>query len=219
MLTFDGSSYDCQGQGEFLLTKAASTESEVQVRFQQWGSRPSSAVTVTTAMAAREGESPVVQVTLAASGSAFEVVVDGAMYDEAAGPATGVVLDVTSSRVQMLFPSGMDVFVTFANAFLIVYTYVPPSLATTGLLGNNNGDIGDDWMVSAHQRRLGQPVGNCAFIGITRCWYALAVFLYLAPSLLTLSILSASVPRRPHKVRENFAFSSRKLTYSSGMPS
>ena len=148
MLTFDGSRYDCQGQGEFLLTKAASTGSEVQVRFQPWSRNPTSAVTVTTAMVAREEGSSIVQVNLAASGSSLEVIVDGEAYDEAAGSATGVVLDVAPSQVQMSFLSGMDIFVTYRYAFLMVSTYVPLDLPMIGLLGNNNGEIADDWMVS-----------------------------------------------------------------------
>ncbi|CAN0058782.1 unnamed protein product, partial [Ectocarpus fasciculatus] len=54
---FDGTGYDCHGQGEFVLTKVADKESEVQARFQQWNQNPNPAVTVTTGIAAREGNS------------------------------------------------------------------------------------------------------------------------------------------------------------------
>eukprot|EP00752_Nemacystus_decipiens_P012284 g10890.t1 len=142
---FDGAGYDCHGQGEFVLTKAAATESEVQgARFQQWSQNPNAAVTVTTGIAAREGTSSLVQVTTAASGG-VEILVDGDPYD-ADAPVIGVALEVTSSRVEMSFASGLDVFVsTSIPGMLRVNVYAPVSLATTGLLGNNNGELGDDF--------------------------------------------------------------------------
>lgn len=151
---YDGLSYDCQGQGEFTLTKAADTNSEVQVRFQQWSQNPDPTVTVTTGVAAREGSSSVIQVTPAAAGK-YEVLVDGQQFDTAAGTVTGVELNVTPSRVEMRFPSGLDVFVSiWATGILRVNAYVPLNMATTGLLGNNNGVYGDDWTVSVHSKNL-----------------------------------------------------------------
>lgn len=150
---YDGTRFDCHGQGEFVLTKAAATESEVQARFQQWSQNPNSAVTVTTGIAAREGTSSLIQVTTAASGG-VEISVDGELYDEGAGTAavTGVALQVTSSRVEMSFSSGLDVFVsTSITGMLRVNVYAPVSLAMTGLLGNNNGELGDDYTVSARE--------------------------------------------------------------------
>ncbi|CAM9931045.1 unnamed protein product [Ectocarpus sp. 6 AP-2014] len=99
-------------------------------------------------MVAREEGSSVVQVTLAASGSALEILVDGNTYDEETNPGTGVMLDVTSSQVDMLFLSCMEISVSFANAMLSVEVDVPRPLETTGLLGNNNGDPVDDWMTT-----------------------------------------------------------------------
>ncbi|CAM9615249.1 unnamed protein product [Ectocarpus sp. 6 AP-2014] len=142
---YDGTGYDCHGQGEFVLTKAAATESEVQVRFQQWSPNPDPAVTVTTGIAAREGTSSLIQATTAASGG-VEVFVDGELYDASASSVIGVALEVTSSRVEISFESGLDVFVsTIINGMLRVNAYAPVSLATTGLLGNNNGELGDDF--------------------------------------------------------------------------
>lgn len=147
---YDGRGYDCHGQGEFVFTEAAATDSEVQVRFQQWSQNPDPAVTVTTGVAAREGGSSLVQVTPAASGG-LEVLVDGDPHDAAVtGTVTGVALEVTTTRVEMRFPSGLDVFVSTGNVgILSVNAYVPITLATTGLLGNNNGVMGDDWTVRA----------------------------------------------------------------------
>ncbi|CAM9334004.1 unnamed protein product, partial [Ectocarpus sp. 13 AM-2016] len=140
-----GSGYDCHGQGEFVITKAATTDSEVQGRFQQWSQNPNPAVTVTTSVAMREGSSSVVQASPAASGG-LEVLVDGEPYDEVAGVVTGVALEVTSAKVEMRFPSGLDVFVfVTSNGILRVNVYAPLDLATTGLLGNNNGELYDDW--------------------------------------------------------------------------
>lgn len=136
-----------------MLTKAATTESEVQARFQQWSPFPNPAVTVTTGIAAREGNSSLIQVTTTASGG-VEILVDGELYDETAGSAavTGVTLVVTLFRVEMRFASGLDVFVSpGVFGVMRVNVYAPVSLATTGLLGNNNGELGDDFSVSARK--------------------------------------------------------------------
>lgn len=158
MRLYDGLGYDCHGQGEFVFTEAATTDSVVQVRFQQWSQNPDPAVTVTTGVAAREGDSSVIQVSQAASGE-YEVLVDGGLYDAAASTVTGVALEVTASRVEMRFPSGLDVFVTIrTNGILRVNTYVPITLATSGLLGNNNGAIGDDWRVRVPPNDLSSTI-------------------------------------------------------------
>lgn len=107
---------------------------------------------MTTGIAAREGNSSLIQVTTGNSGE-VELLVDGELYDEVAGPTaalTGVALEVAPSRVEMRFASGLDVFVsTPILGMLRVNVYAPVSLATTGLLGNNNGELGDDFKVSA----------------------------------------------------------------------
>ncbi|CAN0328142.1 unnamed protein product, partial [Scytosiphon promiscuus] len=145
IVTLDGLLYDCHGRGEFFLTKVDSTQGEVQVRFEPWSTDPSGPFTVTTAMAASEEGSSVVQVSLAASGSALEILVDGATYDNS-NTGTGVTLRETSSGVDIEFPSGMEVIVTFNNAMLTVDVDLPPDVESTGLLGNNNDDAEDDWM-------------------------------------------------------------------------
>ncbi|CAM9717047.1 unnamed protein product, partial [Ectocarpus sp. 4 AP-2014] len=143
---YDDVGYDCHGQGEFVVTKAAATDSEVQARFQQLSQNPNPGVTVATAVAAREGSSSVIQATSTASGG-LEVWVDGELYDEAAGTAVnGVALELLEARVEMIFPSGLEVTVlSTTGGILRVDAYVPLDLATAGLLGNNNGNIGDDW--------------------------------------------------------------------------
>lgn len=148
---FDGRTYACQGRGEFLLTAAATTDTEVQARFE--GSR---GISLTTGVVAREGDSSVVQVTRELSGW-FVILVDGEPYNDVADDATGVVLTATGARVEMRFSSGLDVFVTTltpVGGHLAVTVWAPVSLATTGLLGNNNGDSTDDWQVSVAHRRL-----------------------------------------------------------------
>ncbi len=166
---YDGRGYDCHGQGEFVLTEAAATDSEVQVRFQQWSENPDPAVTVTTAVAAREGGSSLVQVTPAASGG-LDVLVDGGPYDDAAGAVTGVALEVTATRVEIRFPSGLDVFVSTRNVgILSVNAYVPVTLATTGLLGNNNGVMGDDWTVRGPRNFWLLSIPSCVSGSVSYC--------------------------------------------------
>lgn len=106
---------------------------------------------MTTGIAAREGNSSLIQVTTGDSGE-IELLVDGGLYDEGAGSTAvaGVALEVTPSRVEMRFASGLDVFVsTTIPGMLRVNVYAPVSLATTGLLGNNNGGLGDNFKVGA----------------------------------------------------------------------
>lgn len=203
MRGYDNNAYDCHGQGEFVLTKATATDSEVQVRFQQWGVNPNPAVTVTTSVVAREGGSSVVQVTSTASGG-VEVLVDGELYDEVAGAVTGLTLTETSSRVEIRFPSGLDVFVSTSMAQLLrVNTYAPLTLATTGLLGNNNGESGDDWSVSARST-ISQTVENAGLHGCilvsTKPWcfpeysaYAIPVRLLTLPRTTPLATRGAQV--------------------------
>ncbi|CAM9926139.1 unnamed protein product [Ascophyllum nodosum] len=142
--TFDGVSFDCHGQGDFVLVQAAATETEVHARFERtlaW----SQTVAVTTGVAAREGDSALVEVTRF---PATEVLVDGAAYVTGAG-VNGVTLEVSTSRVTMEFLSGVRVQYDLASWGGNVYAYVPSTLETSGLLGNNNGIWNDDWETSA----------------------------------------------------------------------
>lgn len=143
LLTFDGNWFDCQGRGEFVLVKAAATETEVQVRYEP----PSavSGVSLTTGIAASENGSSLVQLTTSDGGG---LLVDGAPYDEITGVTAGVDLVISTSSVEMNFASGLNVIAAIRIGYYDISVFAPLTLATTGLLGNNNGEIADDWTVS-----------------------------------------------------------------------
>ena len=132
-----------------MLVQAAATETEVHARFERtlaW----SQTVAVTTGVAAREGDSALVEVTRF---PATEVLVDGAAYVTGAG-VNGVTLEVSTSRVTMEFLSGVRVQYDLASWGGNVYAYVPSTLETSGLLGNNNGIWNDDWEVRRLEKVL-----------------------------------------------------------------
>ena len=154
--TFDGVYYDCQGQGDFALVEVAAAEAEVQARFEQsafW----SPSVTVTTAVAAREGNSSLVEVIRFPE---TEVLVDGTPYNNEI-VANEVTLQVSNSSIIMEFLSGLKIQYNLTSWGGSVFVYVPTTLETSGLLGNNNGDWNDDWQVGKFENALNQMPPLC----------------------------------------------------------
>lgn len=145
LTTFDGGRYDCQGRGEFVLVEAPATETQVQARYEPYTGF-SSPVTVTTGIAAREGNSSLIQITNSLEGRV--VLVDGEPYDEVGGVTTGMALDVSPDRVEITFAtSGLIVIASNRLGYLDLSVFAPVSLVTAGLLGNNNGVVSDEWKV------------------------------------------------------------------------
>ena len=143
--TFDGVSYDCHGQGDFVLVEAAATETEVHARFEL--DIVSASVAVTTGVAAREGDSTLIEITI----SPTTLLADGAPYVEGITPLIGVTILNSDSQVEIEFLSGLKITFTIwsriENVIGNIYASVPITLETTGLLGNNNGVWDDDWEV------------------------------------------------------------------------
>lgn len=147
-----------------MLTKAAATESEVHTLLRTWSPNPSPQFTMTTAVVAREGGSSVIQATMVpgtiSHASTLQVLVDGEPYD---GPARGVALTVTPSRVELRCPSGLDVFMARRSLLLTVDLHVPETTETTGLLRNKNGLWNDDfrasmpWRTTTLELRMSTP--------------------------------------------------------------
>lgn len=82
-------------------------------------------------------------------------MVDGEPYDEVGGVNTGVALDVSPDRVEINFAtSGLIVIASIRSSYLDLSVFAPVSLVTTGLLGNNNGIVSDDWKVRWKARAL-----------------------------------------------------------------
>ena len=148
--TFDGLSYDCHGDGEFVLLNSFRSGSVVHARFEPLLSQTT--VSFTTAVAATEDGSPVVTVTVA-DGERTIMIGDEVYDGTIPSTVTGVSLDITDQDVRMVFRSGLEVNVrrwfTFEDSIYIggVYVYAPVGMETVGILGTNNGDRGDDWTV------------------------------------------------------------------------
>ena len=148
--TFDGLPYDCHGNGDFVLLDSAETGGAlVHARFEP---EPliSDEVSFTTGIAAKEGASPVIEVTVA--DGQRTILIDGVPYDGTGSPTvTGVDVDITDQDVRMVFPSGLkvDVLRWYTSPDYIggVYVYAPVDMATVGVLGTNNGNRADDWTV------------------------------------------------------------------------
>ncbi len=151
--TFDGLSYDCHGDGDFLLLDSADAGAVVHAQFEPLVSPDAS---FTTGVAATEDGSSLIEVTVA--DGERTILIDGEAYAGGDFPATmtGVTLTVTDQTVGMVFPSGLAVnaarWWTDPNYIGGVYVYAPIAMSTVGVLGTNNGDRTDDWTV----RRRGQ---------------------------------------------------------------
>ncbi len=159
LITYDGLKYDFQGHGEFLA--AAGTGFEVQVRQEQWGSRP---VTVNTAVAAQvasdrvafyRDQDPVLWIdgvpTALNDGEVLNLPGGGAV--NRSGNAYGVVWpdgdsSITVDRRSSFFGGYLGLFVAPGDAVTDV----------AGLFGNNNGDRSDDLALRDPPAYLEQPV-------------------------------------------------------------
>ena len=154
--TFDGLSYDCHGDGDFVLLDSADEGAVVHARFEPLVSPDAS---FTTGVAATEDGSSIIEVTVA--DGERTILIDGEVYGGGNFPATmtGVTLTVTDQTVGMVFPSGLVVnaarWWTDPNYIGGVYVYAPIAMSTVGVLGTNNGDRTDDWTV----RTISGPQG------------------------------------------------------------
>lgn len=155
-MTFDGLSFDCQAQGDFLLFRAESTQTTMQARFEKVPDIPQA--TWTTGIAVREDSSNLVEITI--TGGEISLLVDGVPYDEGTATLVGVELDINTTAIppsyEITFPSGFEVVVKIYQhsglwSYMNFHISVPIGLETNGLLGNNNGDMSDDWKVSTRK--------------------------------------------------------------------
>ena len=156
--TFDGLSFDCHGDGDFLLLDSADEGAVVHARFAPLISPVAS---FTTGVAATEDGSSIIEVTVADGERIIRI--DGEVYGGGDFPATmtGVTLTVTDQTVNMAFPSGLVVnaarWWTDPNYIGGVYVYAPIAMSTVGVLGTNNGDRADDWTVRTLPSRMSHP--------------------------------------------------------------
>lgn len=160
--TFDGLTYDCQANGEFTMVKSEIFEFEVQVRFRG----PDSNGTVTKGVAVSSKNAPVVQVSMAFTGSStFETVascpiilfVDGIItpFHEGTGSANVTVSRPTDTFMHILLLNGVSVDFgvqkssKFGCFFENMRVFLPSDVIAggdiIGLLGTPNGNPFDDW--------------------------------------------------------------------------
>lgn len=153
--TFDGLSFDCQAQGDFLLFQAESTQTTMQARFEKVPDVPQASWT--TGIAVREDSSNLIEITI--TGGEISLLVDGAPYEEGTDTLMGVELDIDTTitpSYEITFPSGFEVVVKIYQSsglwsYMNFQISVPIGLETHGLLGNNNGDMSDDWKVNTRK--------------------------------------------------------------------
>ena len=103
------------------------------------------AVTWTTGIMVLEGSSSLIELTVVDGD--IHLLVDGAP-DKASAPLVGVSLTNNDSYFKIELSSGIAVSARVLDSmYMNVEVTVPIGMETAGLLGNNNGDLSDDWMV------------------------------------------------------------------------
>ena len=103
------------------------------------------AVTWTTGIMVFEGSSSLIE--LAVVDGDIHLLVDGAP-DNASAPLAGVSLTKNDPYFKIVLSSGIGVSARVLDSmYMNVEVTVPIGMETAGLLGNNNGDLSDDWMV------------------------------------------------------------------------
>jgi hypothetical protein len=147
MITFDGLHYDCQVEGEVILSKSLTSEMlELQGRFTPWTDH--SYVTVTTAVAIKARGQPVIQISLESGGSLL-FLVDG--VEKPAGSRAGFLATQDGSTVTVTYPElqiGLKVASLggYLNFDLEMARQALVGESMVGLCGTPNNDPSDDWM-------------------------------------------------------------------------
>ena len=152
--TFDGTAYDFQGLGEFVLAQVSGLSGFV---LQGRTALPPFATTATAlvALAASEKGSSVVQLTLNKNNQ-IDVLIDGSpiTFDTIGFYLyTGVSVSINciTNRVTVAFLSGASFDVDPGNGMLSIYVQLPVAFqgATTGLLGFWDGTAANDFQLSS----------------------------------------------------------------------
>jgi von Willebrand factor type D domain len=148
LVTFDGLAYDCQAEGEMILTKTLGSDLlEVQGRFTPWGSH--SYVTVTTGLVIKVRGLPKIQVSLDAESSmrflvnGTEAPVANGIGYEAKQEGSSIVIAVPSLCIYLQVHDGGS----YLNYDLSVGKSALSGATVVGLFGIPNGNSSDDWMM------------------------------------------------------------------------
>jgi hypothetical protein len=158
MITFDGLHYDCQVEGEVVLSKAVTSGLlELQGRFTPYAGH--SYVTVTTAVAIKARGRPVVQISLDSAGGLL-FLVDGVL--KPVGNGDGFLATLVGSTITVTYPAlqialKVTNWGSYLNFDLEIARQALVGEAMVGLCGTPNNDPSDDWM-AANGTRV--PVGS-----------------------------------------------------------
>ncbi|MDG4810654.1 VWD domain-containing protein [Micromonospora sp. WMMD1120] len=160
LLTYDGLRYDFQAAGEFVLTRSTRDDFEVQTRQTMFPS--SSVVAVNSAVAARvAGDRVGVYVTPDGPAVRVNGAPPASAPDGLRLPRGGAVTTWGDGAVTIDWPDGTQLTAAPIGVWgLSVSVGAPTARAGTleGLLGDHDGDPGDDLTVRAG-KRLSQPPG------------------------------------------------------------
>ncbi|MCG5436401.1 VWD domain-containing protein [Micromonospora foliorum] len=172
LLTYDGLRYDFQAAGEFVLTRSATDDFEVQVRQTMFPA--SSVVAVNSAVAVRvAGDRVGVYVTpdgpaVRVNGAAPVSAPDGVKL-----PRGGTVTTWGDGTVTMEWPDGARLTAQPIGVWgLSVSVSAPTARAGTleGLLGDHDGDPGDDLTVRGGKRLAQPPTFEALYPGFADSW-------------------------------------------------
>ncbi|MFE9914185.1 VWD domain-containing protein [Micromonospora sp. NPDC005553] len=172
LLTYDGLRYDFQAAGEFVLTRSTTDDFEVQVRQTMFPA--SSVVAVNSAVAARVAgdrvgvyatpDGPAVRV----NGAAPVAAPDGVRL-----PHGGTVTTWGDGTVTVQWPGGARLTAQPIGVWgLSVSVSAPTAWAGTlqGLLGDHDGDPGDDLTVRNGKRVAQPPTFEALYPGFADSW-------------------------------------------------
>jgi subtilisin family serine protease len=143
LVTFDGLGYHFQGVGEFVLVESDADDLTIQVRQEPWGS--SRRVSVNTAVATEIGG----QRVAVYANETTPLWIDGVPVPlsdgESISVGSGQVIR-SGDKVVEIYPSGDHLQVRLRAGRMDVEVFLTPdrSGSVAGLLGNADGDTGDD---------------------------------------------------------------------------
>lgn len=178
LTTFDGLRYDCQGEGEFTLVEIPDLGLLVQGRFV--GLNTSYSASVLKGIAVTETGASTVQISVPVSGDGTEEFNGCALmvYEndktaslESSFDNVTVILGSVRHSIRLLFESGVEVRAQISSVGamceLFPFEIFIPARHTgnvTGLLGNANRNITDDWLTpSGTEVQVQDTRGEAAF--------------------------------------------------------
>ncbi len=134
VVSLDGLTYDLQSVGEFHLLTIPSLDLDLQARFVPMG--PSRSVSVLDAVAVRVADQ------LVEFRPGGDVLLDGEALDAATGLADGSIVVPATDETGAMLNTARGFALGLSGKGLRVA--VAPNIPTSGLLGNNDGDLHND---------------------------------------------------------------------------